>query len=148
MGSAPPPATPTPLQDPSKMSIKELGYNWKWPHYEIENLESLWLVPWRTHDSQWEAGLYYICYNTSYVCFFTVQALKLREETDKEEEKEKELVYECIEELGENFFLSSSFSICLVWVVSSQCTDIICFGLFICILCFWQQLKPKNKLVI
>ena len=34
-----------------------------------------------------------------------MQALKLREETDKEEEKEKELVYECIEELGENFFL-------------------------------------------
>ena len=40
-----------------------------------------------------------------------LQALKLREETDKEEEKEKQLVYECIKELGEssNYILNAIF---------------------------------------
>ena len=113
MGSAPPPH-PHPFRTLLKCPSKNLDiiesdlitkskiwkvYDWSLDARTIANEKRVYIISMLQYELRF---------------FFTVQALKLREETDKEEEKEKELVYECIEELGENFFLSSSFSICLV----------------------------------
>ena len=104
MGSAPPPH-PHPFRTLLKCPSKNLDiiesdlitkskiwkvYDWSLDARTIANEKRVYIISMLQYELRF---------------FFTVQALKLREETDKEEEKEKELVYECIEELGENFFL-------------------------------------------